>query len=81
VNDIVQFSCFLILGAVYLQSTHKTYDGGDKDDKQESPIPPAIKNIAGHHQKYVLKSKIFIESKPINQKDYGQEDRKIKGIE
>ena len=61
---------------------------GESDEQQETPVPPAVEHIAGHHHKSVLQPQLplrladeAVEDEPIEQKDYWKKNRKLHGIE
>ena len=61
---------------------------GEGDEQKETPVPPAVKNIAGRHHEGVLQAQLPlrladepIEDEPIEQEHYRQEDGELDGVE
>jgi len=57
-----------------------TAKGGQGNQDQEFPIPPAVKQIADHNHKQVLPPDAAVEHEPIEQKDSRQKQEKLYGI-
>jgi hypothetical protein len=70
------------------QSTNKTTQCSDSNEYQESPIPPAVEDIACYYNKEVLQQQLvfaltesIVEDKPIEEKNYWEKDCELKGVE
>jgi hypothetical protein len=48
----------------------------EENKNEETPIPPTIKNIRGNYNQNVLNFQIALKNKPIEYKNYRQENRK-----
>jgi hypothetical protein len=55
------FSLAVILGMAHLQANEVIYQGTDDDERQKTPIPKTVENVARKQQKYVADSKVPIE--------------------
>lgn len=54
---------------------------GEGNEKEEPPVPPAIKDIGRHDNEKVLPSYFPVEYKPVKQERYRQEDGEFQGVE
>ena len=68
------------LTTLYFYATKKTAKRRKGDQYQESPIPPAIKDITGNNYQHILPSERR-KDKPIEQEYYRQKQEIIKRIE
>ena len=69
------------------QSTNKTTQCSDSNKYQESPIPPAVEDIACNNDKEILQQKLvlalaqsIVKDEPIEEKNYWQKKSKFKGV-
>ena len=69
-------------------TTQEWEDSSDSNEYQESPIPPAVEDIACDNNKEVLQQKLvltlaegIIKDKPIEEKDYWEKDCELKWVE
>ena len=61
---------------------------GEGDEEQETPVPPAVEDIAGHDHESVLQTQLPlrlaeepVKDVPIEQENYRQENSKLDRIE
>lgn len=74
--------CFLNTDA-----TQEREDSSDSNKNQESPIPPAVEDIACNNDKEILQQKLvftlakgIVKDKPIEEKDYWEEEGEFEGV-
>ena len=69
------------------QSAGPRAERGERDEKQESPIPPAVEDITGKNDKGILQPKSEpvvdrrVPDRPVDEKDDGQEECKFERVE
>ena len=72
----------LIIGVPFEAEPHKVVGGGaDDDQKEKTPVPPAVKQVACGHDKEVLQLQASFKHKPVEQKHDRQKDGEIDGVE
>ena len=65
------------------QAASPRAEGGKSDKQQETPIPPAVKDITGDEHKSVLKTQlesvvyVRVPDCPVNEEYKGQKERKF----
>jgi hypothetical protein len=83
-HDVGSTHCFLHSSLSLImfnsQSAEKAAQRGECYQKQESPVPPAIKHIAGTDDEEVLQLALA-EDKPVEQEHCWQEYQEFKRIE
>ncbi len=48
----------------------------DKDQREETPVPPTVKDVADDNQESVLQVEPFLSYKPVEKEYYWQENPK-----
>ena len=51
-----------------------------RNQTQETPIPPAVEDVAGHDQQHVLPTQTMLHH-PVEGEDQGEEEEELKGGE
>jgi hypothetical protein len=57
-----------------------TAHDGNRHQDQETPVPPAVKDVGCRHYKKILQQQVAVENKPVAQKYHRQKNSKINRI-
>jgi hypothetical protein len=74
----LRFLLFFLSCASYPYSTQPTAKRGEGNEDEETPVPPAIEEIGGCHNKEILQPQFPFKDKPIEQKYYWKKNKKFK---
>jgi hypothetical protein len=66
---------------LHQKSTSPSTKGGKSEQQQEAPIPPSVKKVGDRNNKQILHFHISPKGKPIEKKNYWQENGKSGGVE
>ena len=56
-------------------------EGGEGDEPEEAPVPPAVEDVGGDQQQQVLRPQVAVRHKPIQAEDDWQKDQKLRAVE
>ena len=56
-------------------------EGGEGNESEESPVPPAVENVGGDQQQEVLRSQVAVRHEPKQSEDDRQKDQKLRTVE
>ena len=56
-------------------------EGGEGDEPEKAPVPPAVEDVGGDQQQQVLSPQVTLSHKPIQAEDDWQKDQKLRAVE
>ncbi len=56
-------------------------DGGEGNQPEEAPVPPAVEDVRRNEQQEVLRLEVALGDKPIQPKDNRQKEQKLRAVE
>ena len=56
-------------------------DGGEGNQPEEAPVPPAVEDVRRNEQQQVLRLEVALGDKPIQPKDNRQKEQKLRAVE
>ena len=56
-------------------------EGGEGNEPEEAPVPPAVEDVGRNQQQEVLRLQVAVRHEPIQPEDNRQEDQKLRAVE
>ena len=75
------FLLWLGVGFFDADADEEVDEGGERNEPEESPVPPAIEDVGSDQQQEVLRPQMTVRHEPIQPEDNRQKDQKIRAVE